>query len=105
MCRVFGATGTAETHYGGKVWVRGHDEVFSGDTANIYTDGAISNIAAFHKSITQGDCANLTVAPSVRSNLTTILGRAAAYQGREVTWNEMMKRNEHWEFDTRSLKS
>ncbi len=105
MCRVFGTTGTAETHYGGKVWVRGHDEVFSGDTNNIYADGAIINIATFHKSITEGNYVNPTVAPSVRSNLTTILGRTAAYQRREVTWNEMMKRNEHWEFDTRGLKT
>jgi len=105
MCRVFGTTGTAETHYGGKVWVRGHDEVFSGDTNNIYADGAINNIAAFHKSITDSKCDNPTVAPSVRSNLTTILGRTAAYQRREVTWTEMMKRSEHWEFDTRGLKT
>ena len=105
MCRVFGTTGTAETHYGGKVWVRGHDEVFSGDTTNIYADGASNNIAAFHKNITEGDLANSTVAPSVRSNLTTILGRTAAYQRREVTWAEMMKRSEKWEFDTRGLKT
>ena len=105
MCRVFGTTGTAETHYGGKVWVRGHDEVFSGDTNNIYADGAINNIAAFHKSITDSKYDNPTVAPSVRSNLTTILGRTAAYQRREVTWTEMMKRSEHWEFDTRGLKT
>jgi len=105
LCRVFGTTGTAETHYGGKVWVRGHDEVFSGDTTNIYADGAISNIAAFHKSITEGNYANSTVAPSVRSNLTTILGRTAAYHRREVTWAEMIKRNERWEFDTRGLKT
>ena len=105
LCRVYGTTGTAETHYGGKVWVRSHEDVFSGDTNNIYADGAISNITAFHKSITEGDCANSTVAPSVRSNLTTILGRTAAYQQREVTWAEMMKRSEKLEFDTRGLKT
>jgi hypothetical protein len=105
MCRVYGATGTAETHYGGKVWVRGHEEVFSGDTSGIYADGAITNIGAFHKSVTEGDCANLTVAASVRSNLTTILGRTAAYKQRELTWAEMIKTNEKWEFDTRGLNS
>ena len=35
-----------------------------------------------------------TVAPSVRSNLTTILGRTAAYTGRKTTWDEMIKANE-----------
>lgn len=105
LCRVYGTKGTAETHYGGKVWVRSHDDVFSGETNNIYADGAISNIAAFHKSITEGDCANPTVAPSVRSNLTTILGRTAAYRQHDVTWAEMMKSAEKWEFDTRGLKT
>jgi myo-inositol 2-dehydrogenase / D-chiro-inositol 1-dehydrogenase len=105
MCRVYGTTGTADTHYGGKVWIRGHDEVFSGDTPNIYADGAIANIASFHQSITRGDCSNLTVAPSVRSNLTTILGRMAAYQGSEVTWSQMMKAGEKLNFDTHGLKT
>jgi hypothetical protein len=45
------------------------------------------------------------VAPSVRSNLTTILGRMAAYQRREVTWEEMLNANEKWEFDARGLKT
>ena len=52
----------------------------------------------------KGDTANSTVPESVRSNLTTILGRTAAYQGREVTWKEMMERREI-EFDLKSLKA
>jgi hypothetical protein len=31
---------------------------------------------------------------SVRSNLTAILGRTAAYRQSRVTWNEMMAANE-----------
>jgi myo-inositol 2-dehydrogenase / D-chiro-inositol 1-dehydrogenase len=30
------------------------------------------------------------------TTLTTILGRMAAYEGREVTWDKMMKSNEKW---------
>ena len=105
MCRVYGTTGTADTHYGGKVWVRGKEDAFTGDTNAIYAEGASRNIAAFHDSITQGDCANLTVAPSVRSNLTTILGRTAAYQKGEVTWAAMMRKNEKWEFDAKGVKA
>jgi hypothetical protein len=41
----------------------------------------------------------------VRSNLTTILGRTAAYKGSEVTWDEMMKANEKWELKTEGLKA
>lgn len=104
MCRVYGTTGTADTHYGGKVWVRGKEDAFTGETGAIYQEGASRNIATFHDCITKGDFANPTVAPSVRSNLTTILGRTAAYQKGEVTWAAMMKKNEKWEFDTKGLK-
>jgi predicted dehydrogenase len=105
ICRVYGTTGSADTHYGGKIFMRGAEEVFNAETNNIYADGAVNNIAAFHKSITAGDCANSTVAPSVRSNLTTILGRTAAYKQKQVTWAEMIKSNEKFEFETRGLKS
>ncbi len=105
MCRVYGTTGTADTHYGGKVWVRGKDDGFSGDTGPIYQEGATRNIASFHDAITKGDFTNPTVPQSVRSNLVTILGRTAAYKKAEVTWNDLMKANEKWTFDTRGLKS
>ncbi|MCA9450325.1 MAG: gfo/Idh/MocA family oxidoreductase, partial [Candidatus Omnitrophica bacterium] len=59
----------------------------------------------FHDSIQKGDFSNPTVAPSVRSNLTTILGRTAAYQGREVTWDEMMKTGEKLDGKLEGLKS
>jgi myo-inositol 2-dehydrogenase / D-chiro-inositol 1-dehydrogenase len=105
LCRVHGTTGIADTHYGGKVLVRSKEDGFSEMTNNIYEDGAIRNIATFHKSIIDGDCANSTVSPSVRSNLTTILGRTAAYKRSEVTWAEMMKANEKWDLDTRGLQT
>lgn len=105
MCRVYGLTGSAETHYGGKIWMRGPEEFFNGDTNAIYETGAATNISTFHQSISQGECSNPTVAPSVRSNLTTILGRTAAYRQREVTWTDLIKAGEKLEFDTRGLKS
>jgi len=105
MCRVHGMTGIADTHYGGKVFVRSREDGFSGTTNNIYEDGVVRNIAAFHKSITDPYYENSTVPPSVRSNLTTILGRTAAYKKTEVTWAEMMKANEKWDFDTRGLQT
>ena len=45
------------------------------------------------------------MAPSVRSNLTTILGRTAAYKKAEVTWDEMMAANETLEADLTGLRS
>ena len=105
MVRAHGTKGTAETNYGGKCWLRSRDEVFDGGTDNIYLVGVQRNITAFHESIVKGDCSNSTVPASVRSNLTTILGRTAAYTGTEVTWEQMMKAGEKWELDTKGLKA
>lgn len=105
MCRVYGETGSADTHYSGKVWVHGREDAYNGDTPNLYADGAIRNIATFYDCVTKGDHSNRTVPPSVRSNLTTILGRMAAYKHTMVTWDEMMKANEKWEIDLRGLKA
>jgi hypothetical protein len=105
MVRAHGTTGTAETNYGGKCWLRSRDDVFEGETNNIYQVGVERNIATFYDKISKGDCSNNTVEPSVRSNLTTILGRTAAYRGTELTWSAMLKTNEKWEFDARGLKT
>ncbi len=107
-CRVFGQHGMIDTHYGGIVRVaadRQGTNFAGGQTGNIFTDGVVSNIAEFHSAITAGRYDNTTVAPSVRSNLTTILGRLACYKKGEVTWDEMMKVSEKLEFDTKSLKA
>lgn len=105
LCRAYGTDGTVDTHYAGKVTLRTRDDAFNGDSRNLYQDGAVRNIATFYESIVKGDFSNPTVAPSVRSNLTTILGRTAAYTGREVTWDEMLRRAEAWEFPLSELKA
>jgi myo-inositol 2-dehydrogenase / D-chiro-inositol 1-dehydrogenase len=63
--RMFGSKGILETEYGGAVVIRGENFFNGGRTTEIYEAGAVSNIAAFHKSITTGDFANPTVPPSV----------------------------------------
>ncbi|MBU6399571.1 MAG: Gfo/Idh/MocA family oxidoreductase [Verrucomicrobia bacterium] len=105
QCRMYGMNGTIDTHYFGVVFVHCDDAYNGGKLANLYTDGVVNNIATFHKAITEGDCSNSTVAASVRSNLTTILGRMAAYQQREVTWDEMIKANEKYEANLKGLKA
>ncbi|HYA48065.1 MAG TPA: hypothetical protein VEG35_00070, partial [Burkholderiales bacterium] len=45
----------------------------------------------FHKAITEGRPDQSTVAPSVQSDLVSILGRTAAYENRTVTWEELIK--------------
>lgn len=105
MCRVYGMNGTVDTHYAGEVTFRAGKEEFKAHTGNLYTDGTIRNIAAFYDSIIKGDHTNPTVEPSVRSNLTTILGRTAAYKKSEVTWAGLMKANEKLQYDLKGLKA
>ena len=104
-CRVYGLEGVIDTHYFGVVKVLCNDAYNGGTMANLYTDGVVNNIAAFHKAVTTADFSNPTVAPSVRSNLATILGRTAAYRRAPVTWEEMMQANEKWEAGLQGLKA
>ena len=89
--RVFGSDAALSTQYGGAVAIRGGSkkDPVRGLTSNIYEQGAVNNIATFHESVTKGRYENSTVEPSVRSNLITILGRTAAYERREVKWDEI----------------
>jgi predicted dehydrogenase len=105
MCRVYGTTGTADAHYAAKSKFLSKDEVKEGNVPDLYQSGAEANIATFHQNILKGECENSTVSASVRSNLTTILGRTAAYEMRAVTWDEMMRRKEALVADLRGLKS
>jgi len=41
----------------------------------------------------------------VRSNLTTILGRTAAYKNAEVTWEKMLQEQERFVVDLKGLKA
>ncbi len=102
--RMFGAKGVLETEYGGQVLIRGENFYRGGRSPGIYKDGAVTNIATFHASIQNGDCDNPTVSESVRSNLLTILGRTAAYEGRIVTWDEILKDDKRLLADLKGCK-
>ena len=104
-CRAYGTEGTLDTHYFADVSIRGKLPYKGGRIPNLYMDGAVANIATFHESITKGDFGNPTVAASVRSNLTTILGRTAAWRGAKVAWDEMLAANERLEADLAGLRS
>ena len=105
LCRVYGLKGTADTHYFGNVTVKATEFHSDGSVGNLYTDGVETNIATFRDKITKGDYANPTVPASVRSNLTTILGRTAAYKNGVVTWQEMMHKGERFVADLKGLKA
>jgi len=91
-CRIYGDLGTADSHYGGLVNIRAkHGGYRGGKTTNIYKDGAVTNIKNFFESIKAKEYVNNTVQDAADSTLTAILGRTAAYEGRTVTWDELIK--------------
>ncbi|MGM0487455.1 MAG: Gfo/Idh/MocA family protein [Planctomycetota bacterium] len=107
--RMFGDKGVLETKYGGRVMVRtvkGNEDDFypGGSSPGIFREGAVANIATFHANILAEKHDNPTVAPSVRSNLVTILGRTAAYAGEVVQWDKLLATSEKLEADLGGLK-
>lgn len=103
-CQMFGTDGTLDTHYAGDVNIKGKSNYPGGRDTDLYTTGAARNIATFHEQVTSGRHDYSTVAPSVRSNLTTILGRTAALRFAEFTWDELMQSNEHLDPHLEGLK-
>lgn len=101
--RMFGSKGVLETEYGGRVLIRGENFYKGGNTPDLYPQGAQTNIATFHQAIMNGDYSNPTVEPSVQSNLITIMGRKAAYEGVTVTWDDLMQDQSIMEFDLSGL--
>jgi predicted dehydrogenase len=104
-CRAYGSEGYFFGDYFGQVWIRGNEPFPGGHVGNLYTDGAVANILEFHRAITEGRYENPTVAPSVRSNLTAVLGREAAYRSGELTMAELLKAGHRLEFDTTGLRA
>jgi myo-inositol 2-dehydrogenase/D-chiro-inositol 1-dehydrogenase len=102
--RMFGSKGVLETEYGGTVLIRGENFFRGGQTSPIYEQGVVTNIQTFYKNITTGDFSNQTVDASVRSNLVTILGRTAAYEGRLVSWDKIVKSNQKLQANLKGLK-
>ena len=91
--RLYGATGTVDSHYGGEVKIRGSKAGWAGGkTDQIYEEGAVNNIKDFCASIAEGKPIS-NAEESAQSTMTCILGRIAAYENRMVTWDEMLAAN------------
>ncbi|MFO0928546.1 MAG: Gfo/Idh/MocA family oxidoreductase [Gemmataceae bacterium] len=92
--KVFCERGTVESHYGGLTEIRGQNGGYPGGASpGIYRDGAVRNIRLFLDAIAAGKPIN-NARESANSTLTCILGRTAAYTGRTITWDEMIKAGE-----------
>jgi myo-inositol 2-dehydrogenase / D-chiro-inositol 1-dehydrogenase len=89
--RVYGSEGYIDVDYFGTVNLRGQDVAIHETVKDLYTSGTIVNIHEFYEAILQENYSNKTVAPSVRSNLTAVLGREAAYRGKELTLTALIQ--------------
>jgi predicted dehydrogenase len=113
MCvRLFGTTGTVDSHYAGRVvitgqksWTGADDKVGKHDgqrvkkaNRNMFTDGAADNVKTFINAVRAGEVLDNTEA-SAESTLACILGRSAAYAKQPVTWDEMIRANDKLEAD------
>jgi len=102
--RVYGSEGYIQTDYYSDVWVRGKD-IYKGSNPELYTSGTKVNLREFHQCITEGKWDNPTVAASVRSNLTAVLGREAGYRRGEVTMADLLKRGERLQPNLSGLRA
>ncbi|MCU0784370.1 MAG: Gfo/Idh/MocA family oxidoreductase [Verrucomicrobia bacterium] len=102
--RVYGSDGYIQTDYYSDVLLRGKD-VYKGNNPELYTSGAKINIREFHQFIATGQYDNPTVAPSVRSNLTAILGREAGYKQGEITLAALIKEGKRLKPNLKGLKA
>ncbi len=103
-CRAYGSDGYFYGDYFGLVWIRGNEPYPGGHVGNLYTDGTVANILEFYDAIQAGRCDNPTVSPSVRSNLTAVLGREAGYRRGEWTLEALLRAGQRLEFDLRGLR-
>ena len=104
-CRVHGTTGHALINYWGNAELLGAKDNTKTPVDNLYEAGATRNIATFHKLVSTGDCANVTVRRSVDGALATILAREAAARHTRLTMDELIKENRRVEVDLRGLKA
>jgi myo-inositol 2-dehydrogenase / D-chiro-inositol 1-dehydrogenase len=113
--RVYGADGLAEMPYSGPLRILGKNawtwvdpegtQQQSTEPARFAANGAFTDNLihadrdkdrGFIESITSGQFHN-QIAAGVESALACMLGRKAAYSGRETTWDELQKDHEAWE--------
>jgi len=105
-CKVYSATAHASITYWSKAHFhrRGRPE-FTGQVVDLYTAGAVRNIASFYRAVTGGHFENPTLQRSVDGCLTCILGREAAARHGRLTMEELRKENKCLELDLTGLRA
>ena len=108
--RFFGTRGAAQSPYSGALGITG-EEAWTWAGSEQPRDGAFSASGSFSDNLAQADSEKQKAfigsissglfhnqaADGVEAALTAILGRQAAYSGREVTWEEMLRSHEPWD--------
>jgi predicted dehydrogenase len=108
--RFFGTRGAAQSPYSGALGIAG-EEAWTWSGSEQQRDGTFSASGSFSDNLAQADSekqkafiGSITggqfhnqAADGVEAALTAILGRQAAYSGREVTWEEMLRSHEPWD--------
>ena len=100
--RFFGTKGASDSNQGGPATIslnqveEGQKVADKIDTGKVDLHVAVgTKMKALIASIQSGKFEN-QCEQGAETTLTTILGRMAAYEGREVTWDKMMKSGEKW---------
>lgn len=96
--RIYGSRGVLDSHYNGYLRITGDNPWPGVPKDDTFRGGAVANVKAFVEGIRSGKLIN-NAAEGSDSTLTAILGRMAAYTGKPVTWDEMMRSGE--KFDTK----
>ena len=108
--RFFGTKGLSMSPYSGPLGIDG-DEAWMWAGSEKPQGGAFSASGSFSDNLAEADSEKQKgfigaitsgqfhnqAAQGVEAALTAILGRQAAYTGREVTWGEVLRSNEHWD--------
>ncbi len=102
---IHGTTGYAQVAYSGKVRLQGPNDSYAAEVNNLYEAGAVRNIAAFYRQVTEGHFENTTVPRAVDGALTTILSREATMRRTRLTMDELLKENRRLELDLKGLKA
>ena len=108
--RIFGTRGTSQSPYSGKLGIDG-DQAWTWAGSETGRQGAFSVAGAFDDNLAQADSEKQKAfiasivsgrfhnqaAAGVEAALTAMLGREAAYTGREVTWDELLQSGQRWD--------
>jgi myo-inositol 2-dehydrogenase / D-chiro-inositol 1-dehydrogenase len=103
--RFFGSKGFSEAFYTGglrirgeNAWEAGAETVAPGTRPEVdpLADATPEKVKAFISSIQTGNFHN-ELQQGAESTLSAVLGREAAYQGKEIQWSELLASDQHWD--------